>query len=250
MTASPSLASLLQRFFTERLVRQQRASPHTVASYRDAFRLLLRFAQERLGKAPSSLALDDLDAALVGAFLDHVEQHRRNTPRTRNVRLAAVHAFCHYVAISEPAHLDRCRRILAIPVKRHERRPIAYLTRAEIVAVLAAPDVRTWIGRRDRALVLLAIQTGLACPSSFICDAATSCWGPARIYAAKAKAASNAARRYNGTWSACSAPGYASATGNHRTRSFRPRAAFGSAATRSNGSSLDTYRPPRLGALP
>jgi site-specific recombinase XerD len=155
------LASLLQRFFTERLVAQQRASPHTIASYRDAFRLLLRFAQERLGTAPSSLALDDLDAALVSAFLDHVEQDRRNTPRTRNVRLAAIHAFCHYVAISEPAHLDRCRRILAIPVKRHERRPIAYLTRAEIDALLAAPDVATWIGRRDRALVLLAIQTGL-----------------------------------------------------------------------------------------
>lgn len=161
MTASTSLASLLQRFFTERLVRQQRASPHTIASYRDAFRLLLRFAHERLGKAPVTLALDDLDAALIGAFLDHVEQRRRNTPRTRNVRLAAIHAFCHYVAISEPAHLDRCRRILAIPVKRHEQRPIAYLTRTEIDALLAAPDVATWIGRRDRALVLLAVQTGL-----------------------------------------------------------------------------------------
>jgi site-specific recombinase XerD len=161
MTAASSLASLLQRFFTERLVRQQRASPHTIASYRDAFRLLLRFAQARLGKAPATLALDDLDAALVGAFLDHVEQQRRNTARTRNVRLAAIHAFCHYVAISEPAHLDRCRRILAIPVKRHERRPIAYLTRIELDALLAAPDVATWIGRRDRALLLLAIQTGL-----------------------------------------------------------------------------------------
>jgi integrase/recombinase XerD len=161
MTTTPALASLLQRFFTDRLVRQQHASPHTIASYRDAFRLLLRFAQERLGKAPSTLALDDLDAAFVGAFLDHVEQHRRNMPRTRNVRLAAIHAFCRYVAISEPAHLDRCRQILAIPVKRHERRPIAYLTRPEIEAMLAAPDVATWIGRRDRVLLLLAIQTGL-----------------------------------------------------------------------------------------
>lgn len=160
MTA-PVLASLLQRFFAERLVRQQRASPHTIASYRDAFRLLLRFAQERLGKEPSALALDDLDASFVSAFLDHVEQHRRNTARTRNVRLAAIHAFCRYVAISEPAHLDRCRQVLAIPVKRHERRPIAYLIRAEIDAVLGAPDPKTWIGRRDRALLLLAIQTGL-----------------------------------------------------------------------------------------
>ncbi|HEX6465214.1 MAG TPA: tyrosine-type recombinase/integrase [Vicinamibacterales bacterium] len=161
IAASPSLASLLQRFFTERLVRQQRASPHTIASYRDAFRLLLRFAQERLGRVPSSLALDDLDAAFIAAFLDHVEHHRGNTPRTRNVRLAAIHAFCHYVAVNEPAHLDRCRRILAIPVKRYERRPIAYLTRAEIDALVAAPDVATWIGRRDQALLLLAIQTGL-----------------------------------------------------------------------------------------
>jgi site-specific recombinase XerD len=161
MTAPSTLASLLQRFFTERLVAQQRASPHTIASYRDTFRLLLRFAQARVGTAPANLALEDVDAALVGAFLDHVEQHRRNTPRTRNVRLAAIHAFCDYVAICEPAHLDRCRRILAIPVKRHERRPIAYLTRDEIDAVLAAPDVTTWIGRRDRALLLLAIQTGL-----------------------------------------------------------------------------------------
>jgi len=160
MTA-PVLASLLQRFFTERLVRQQRASPHTIASYRDAFRLFLRFAQERLGEEPSALTLDDLDASVVSAFLDHIEQHRRNTARTRNVRLAAIHAFCRYVAISEPAHLDRCRRILAIPVRRQERRPIAYLIRAEIDAVLGAPDVTTWIGRRDRALLLLAIQTGL-----------------------------------------------------------------------------------------
>jgi len=161
MTATPTLASLLQCFFTERLVAQQRASPHTIASYRDAFRLLLRFAQERTGKTPCTLALDDLDAAFVGAFLGHLEQQRRNTPRTRNVRLAAIHAFCRYVAISEPAHLDRCRRILAIPVKRSERRPIAYLTHAEIDAVLAAPDAATWIGRRDRTLLLLAIQTGL-----------------------------------------------------------------------------------------
>lgn len=159
--STTALASLVERFFTDRLVRQQRASPHTIASYRDAFRLLLRFAQERLARVPSALAIEDLDATFVGAFLDHVEQHRRNTARTRNVRLAAIHAFFRYVAITEPAHLDRCRRILAIPVKRHERRPIAYLTRAEIDAVLATPDVSTWIGRRDRALLLLAVQTGL-----------------------------------------------------------------------------------------
>jgi len=159
MTAA--LGPLMQGFFTDRLVRQQHASPHTIASYRDAFRLLLRFAHDQLAKAPSALVIDDIDAAFVGAFLDHVEQHRRNTPRTRNVRLAAIHAFFRYVALSEPAQLDRCRRILAIPVKRHERRPIAYLTRGEIDALLAAPDLSTGIGRRDRVLLLLAIQTGL-----------------------------------------------------------------------------------------
>ncbi len=197
---SPVLVSLLQRFFTERLVRQQRASPHTIASYRDTFRLLLRFAQERLGREPSALALDDLDASSVSAFLDHVEQQRRNTARTRNVRLAAIHAFCRYVAISEPAHLDRCRRILAIPVKRHERRPIAYLTRAEIDAVLAAPDPSTWIGRRDRALLLLAIQTGLRVSEIIHLRWKTSCWGPAPISGAKVRAGSNAAHRCSGRW--------------------------------------------------
>lgn len=161
MIARTSFASLLQTFFTDRLVRQRQASPHTIASYRDAFRLLLRFAQQRLGKDPSSVTLEDFDAPFVNAFLHHVEQARRNGARTRNVRLAAIHAFCRYVAISEPAHVDRCRRILAIPTKRHERRPIAFLCREEIAALVAAPNPATWIGRRDRMLLVLAIQTGL-----------------------------------------------------------------------------------------
>lgn len=156
-----SFAGLLQSFFTDRLVRQRQASPHTIASYRDAFRLLLRFAQQRLGKDPSNLTLEDFDAPFVGEFLHHVEQARRNSARTRNVRLAALHAFFRYVAIGEPAHADRCRRILAIPTKRHERRPIAFLCREEIDAVVAAPNPATWIGRRDRLLLVLAIQTGL-----------------------------------------------------------------------------------------
>src|SRR5207249_1385423 len=111
----PTLFSrLLQSFFTDRLLRQRGASPHTIASYRDAFRLLLRFAQHRLGKDPAALALDDLDARFLGEFLDHVERERGNSARTRNVRLAAMHAFFRYVSICEPAHLDHCRRILAI----------------------------------------------------------------------------------------------------------------------------------------
>lgn len=156
-----SFSSLLQTFFTDRLVRQRQASPHTIASYRDAFRLLLRFAQQRLSKDPSSLTLEDFDAPFVGEFLHHVEQARQNGARTRNVRLAAIHAFFRYVAIGEPAHADRCRRILAIPTKHHERRPIAFLCREEIDVLVAAPNPGTWIGRRDRVLLVLAIQTGL-----------------------------------------------------------------------------------------
>lgn len=156
-----SFSSLLQTFFTDRLVRQRQASPHTIASYRDAFRLLLRFAQQRLSKDPSSLTLEDFDAPFVGEFLHHVEQARQNGARTRNVRLAAIHAFFRYVAIGEPAHADRCRRILAIPTKRYERRPIAFLCREEIDALVAAPNPATWLGRRDRVLLVLAIQTGL-----------------------------------------------------------------------------------------
>ena len=159
---STSFAGLLQTFFTDRLVRERQASPHTIASYRDAFRLLLRFAQQQLGKEPSArTALDDFDAPFISAYLQHGEQTRRNSARTRNVRLAAIHAFFRYVAIGEPAHADRCCRILAIPTKRHERRPIAFLCREEIDAVVAAPNPATWIGRRDRVLLVLAIQTGL-----------------------------------------------------------------------------------------
>jgi integrase/recombinase XerD len=158
--SAPDLPALLHRFFTDRLLRQLDASAHTVASYRDAFRLLLRFAAGRLGRAPSALRVEDLDAALVAAFLDHLESDRGNSARTRNTRLAAIHAFFKFVAL-EPELLQHCQRILAIPPKRHERRSVDFLTDQEAAALVAAPDVETWIGRRDRALLLLAIQTGL-----------------------------------------------------------------------------------------
>jgi integrase/recombinase XerD len=158
---SASFPALLQSFFTERLLRQREASPHTIAGYRDSFRLLLRFAVERLGKAPSDLLLADLDAPFIGAFLEHLETRRGNTARTRNARLAAIHSFFEYVALNEPAHALACQRVLAIPSKRHERKPVEFLTRTEIEAVLRAPDASTWIGRRDRTLLLVAIQTGL-----------------------------------------------------------------------------------------
>jgi integrase/recombinase XerD len=161
MRTDTDFSRLMQAFFTDRLLRQRRASPHTVAGYRDTFRLLLRFAKERLGKAPSKLSLTDLDARFVGDFLDHLEKGRGNGARSRNTRLAAIHSFFHYVALQEPAYAEQCRRILAIPSKRYERRLIEYLTAEEIDALVAAPDRTTWIGRRDRALLLVAIQTGL-----------------------------------------------------------------------------------------
>jgi integrase/recombinase XerD len=151
----------VQRFFTERLADQLRASPNTVASYRDSFRLLLRFAAERLGRGPTDLQIADLDAELVGDFLSHVEGRRQNGARTRNARLSAIRSFFKYVALNEPQLLHHCQRILAMPAKRYETRTIDYLTRPEIEALMAAPDPATWYGRRDRALLMVALQTGL-----------------------------------------------------------------------------------------
>ena len=161
MTTNTNFPRLVQTFFTDRLLRQRGASPNTVAGYRDSFRLLLQFAAERLGKDPSNLSLEDLDAPFLGDFLDHLEKDRSNSARTRNTRLAAIHSFFRYVSFHEPRCVDLCRRVLAIPSKRYERRPIEYLTRDEIDALLAAPDTTTWIGRRDQALLLVGIQTGL-----------------------------------------------------------------------------------------
>jgi site-specific recombinase XerD len=155
------LPALLQGFFTDRLLRQRQASGHTVAAYRDTFRLMLAFAAETFGQAPSDLSLEDLDAPFIGEFLDHLQKRRGNSARTRNARLAAIRSFYGYVALTEPACSLICQRVLAIPNMRHEKRPIEFLSRTEIDAVLAAPDLSTWTGRRDRVLLLLAIQTGL-----------------------------------------------------------------------------------------
>lgn len=156
-----SLAPLLEAFFTDRLCRQRQASPNTVAAYRDAFRILLNFAQRRLCKAPSQLLLTDLDASLVGAFLDHLETERGNCVRARNARLAAIHSFFRYVSFEEPAHAALIQRVLAIPQKRFNRTIVNFLNPSEIEALLAAPDRSTWIGRRDHLLLHVAIHTGL-----------------------------------------------------------------------------------------
>ena len=160
MTAT-SFPSLLQRFFTDRLRQQRQASAHTVAGYRDTFRLLLRFAAERLRRAPSALTLEDFTPTFVSDFLDHLERVRGNSNRTRNARLAAIHSFAQYVALNEPAHALLCQRLLAIPTRRYERKVIEFLTAAEMDAILAIPDASTWLGRRDRTLLLVTFQTGL-----------------------------------------------------------------------------------------
>ena len=156
-----TLAPTLQAFFTDRLTRQHNASPHTIAAYRDTLRLLLAFAHQRTGKQPCQLNLDDLDAPLIGAFLDHLEHERHNSIRTRNARLAAIRSLFHYAALEHPEHAETISRVLAIPPKRFERALITFLTEPEIDALLAAPDRDTWTGRRDHAMLLLAVQTGL-----------------------------------------------------------------------------------------
>lgn len=161
MTARASLAMLLERFFTQRLMHQRQASAHTIASYRDTFKMLLQFVQKRLQKAPSALSLDDIDAPLVAAFLDDLEAARGVTARTRNLRLTAVHSFFRYASYEAPTHAAQIARVLAIPAKKFTRPLVPFLTREEVDALLAAPDQRTWFGRRDHALILLAVQTGL-----------------------------------------------------------------------------------------
>lgn len=161
MTGVKGFAALLQSFFIERLMRQRKASPHTIASYRDTFRLLLSFAERRLSRLPCELTIDDLDTPFLGAFLDHLEQERNNSARSRNLRLAAIHSFFRYVILHEPQHAALAERVLAMPSKRYIRRPVAFLALAEIEALLAAPDPHIWSGHRDRTLLLVAVQTGL-----------------------------------------------------------------------------------------
>jgi len=161
MNTCRQFSELLQTFFTDRLMHQRQASPHTIASYRDTFRLLLRFAQQETGRPPAKLTMEVLTPEFVGAFLHYLEKDRAISARSRNVRLAAIRSFFRYVALTEPAWSASAQRILGIPSKRFDRRPIEYLTRPEVEALLAAPNRATWGGRRDYTLLLVAAQTGL-----------------------------------------------------------------------------------------
>jgi integrase/recombinase XerD len=156
-----ALAPALQAYFTDRLIGQRAASPNTIAAYKVTFRLLLGFASQRTGKAPSALDIADLDAPLLAAFLDHLEADRHNGPATRNNRLAAIHSLFAYLALNHPEDAATIQRVLAIPTKRTERNLLTYLTEAEVDALLQACDQSTWTGRRDHALFALTIQTGL-----------------------------------------------------------------------------------------
>jgi site-specific recombinase XerD len=155
------LAPTLQGFFTDRLIGQRHASPHTIAAYRDTLRMLLAFAAQHTTRQPSLLEIDDLDAPLIGAFLDHLEHERGNAVRTRNTRLAAIRSLFKYAALKHPEHAATIQRVLAIPAKRFDQALVTFLTDPELDALLDAPDRSTWIGRRDHALILLAAQTGL-----------------------------------------------------------------------------------------
>jgi len=161
MTTATSLAPLLENFFTQRLMQQRQASPHTISSYRDTFRQFLTFAQQRLHQSPSRLSFEQIDAPLIVAFLDELEKHRNLTVRSRNLRLTAIHSFFRYVAFELPTHAAQIQRVLAIPSKRFERSLVGFLSRPEVDALLAAPDRTTWSGRRDHAFILTAVQTGL-----------------------------------------------------------------------------------------
>ena len=160
MTAA-TLTSLLQGFFTERLSRQLQASPQTISAYRDTLKLLLLFAARKTNKGPSRLTLDELDASTVGAFLNHLDNERHNSTATRNARLAAIHSFYRYALPLIPDRAHTVSQVLAIPQRRHDRAIVSYLTGPETDALLAAPDRTTWYGRRDHALLLATIQTGL-----------------------------------------------------------------------------------------
>jgi integrase/recombinase XerD len=240
-----ALAPTLQGFFTERMLTQRRASPNTVASYRDTFRLLLGFAQRRTGKTPSKLDFEDLDAVLIGAFLEHLEVERHNSVRTRNTRLAAVHSLFAYAALRHPEHAALIQRVLAIPAKRTDRRLVSFLTRDEVDALLAAPDRDTWIGRRDHALLLVAVQSGLRVTELTTLTCADVELGTGAHLRCHGKGdAKNGSRRSPPKRAACSMSGSPSVKENRMIRSSPAAGAGHSAETPSPCSSPNTQASP------
>ena len=161
MKTTPDFSPLCQSFFSKRLMAQRKASPHTISAYAQTFRLLMTYAQKRLGTPPSKLSLAQLDAPFIAKFLDDLESSRANGARSRNARLASLRSFYHYAALEAPQYAGLIQRVLGIPYKRLARRLVTYLTRPEMAALLASVDKSTWVGRRNHALLLVAAQTGL-----------------------------------------------------------------------------------------
>jgi integrase/recombinase XerD len=155
-----TFSSLLQQFFVERLIQQRHASARTIEAYRDSFRLLLAFAEQRLHKRPAALALEDLSAPFVLQFLEHLEKDRHNSIRSRNARFAAIRSFMQYVTFKEPAALAHARSVLTIPMKRFDRPIIGFLSREHMQAILDAPSTMTWSGQRDRVMLATLYNTG------------------------------------------------------------------------------------------
>lgn len=238
-----TLAPLLQAFFTERLIGQRDASPHTIASYRDAICLLLRFAQQRTGKAPHQLDINDLDAPLIGAFLNHLESDRAVSVRTRNARLTAIRSLFSFAAYRHPEHAAVIQRVLAIPPKRTDRALVTYLNQDEMRALLAAPDRATRIGRRDHALLLLALETGLRVSelTALTCGAVHLGTGPTS--AATAKAAKSGSHHCADRLGPCCTPGSPRGLGRQPIRCSQAPPGDRSAATPSGAWSSATSPP-------
>ncbi len=161
MKISKNISSLLQEFFTEYLINQRQASQHTIASYRDTFCLLFRYAKQRYKKLPVALVLSELNATFISEFLNHLEKDRGSSARTRNQRLAAIRSFFRYISLYVPEEIALIQQVLAIPNKKYEKKIVKFLERSEIDALLEVMDTKTWIGRRDSTLIMLMTQTGI-----------------------------------------------------------------------------------------
>ena len=238
-----ALAPVLQAFFTERLIAQRRASRHTITGYRDTFRLLLGFAAPSTGKTPSALDIADLDAPLIAAFLDHLEHERHNTVRTRNWRLAAIHSLFGYAALHHPEHAAVIQRVLAIPAKRYERTLLTWLTAPEVDALLAAPDRGTWTGRRDHAMLVLAVQTGLRISELIGLSRADVDLGAGAHVHCMGKGRKERATPLTGLTVAVLRGWLTENPGRPTTRCSRPAPGPGSATTPSSTASPTTSRP-------
>jgi len=238
------IAPTLQGFFTERLVRQRQVSPATVAAYRDSLRLLLAFASAHTGKAPSALGFDDLDAPTITAFLTHLEVERGNTARTRNARLAAIRALFGYAALCHPEHAATIARVLAIPQKRFDKAIVTFLTHDEAQALLHAPDPARWEGRRDQAILALAVQTGLRVSEITGLDCGHVTFGTGAHIACTGKGRKQRVVPLTTATATTSRPGLVNAAVSRSTRCSPPEPDGGSAATPSPAESTSMSPPP------